>query len=748
MVALAGRFNHIAKKKFIAYVIILFLTTLAFGQKRVVLGSDNIQRTLDGAIGGQARAFPVVANSSGKVNSLYLYLDGANSASTVWVGLYGNNLGHPGMLLSQAAIRGSAAGQWNAVAIPSVQVTQGIQYWVALLGVNGNVEFRDRGAWGAYRDCYSETSYQASLTSLPATWSTGSQSASCIISMFGSASSLGVSITVSPNTASMQVGQESQFAATVSGTSNTAVTWSASGGTVSTAGLYTAPSSPGSYSVTATSVADSSKFASATVAVASPISVTVAPTSANLLTGGQQQFTATVSGTSNTAVTWTASGGTVSTAGLYTAPSSPGTYTVTARSVADSSKFANATVTVASPISVTVSPTSANLTTGGQQQFTATVSGTSNTAVTWTASGGTVSTAGLYTAPSSPGTYTVTATSVADSSKLASATVTVASPISVTVAPTSANLLTGGQQQFTATVSGTSSTAVTWTASGGTVSTAGLYTAPSSPGTYTVTARSVADSSKFANATVTVASPISITVSPTSANLLTGGQQQFTAYISGTSNTSVSWSASGGIINSAGLYTAPATAGTYTVQATSSADSTKSASASVVVTVPSVSVTITPTSTSMPERWQQQFIATVAGTSNTAVTWAVTSGAGTISSSGLYTAPAAAETDMVTVTSQADTTKSASATVSIVPPHSVSLTWSPSASSGVTSYNVYRGTVSGGPYTRLHTGVITTTYTDSNVQSGTTYYYVTTAVDSSGAESAYSNEAQANIPMP
>jgi hypothetical protein len=78
--------------------------------------------------------------------------------------------------------------------------------------------------------------------------------------------------------------------------------------------------------------------------------------------------------------------------------------------------------------------------------------------------------------------------------------------------------------------------------------------------------------------------------------------------------------------------------------------------------------------------------------------------------------------------------------------HSVALTWSASTST-VSGYNVYRGTVSGGPYTKINSSLVAIlTYTDSTVQSGTTYYYVTTAVDSSGDESVYSNGASALIP--
>ena len=82
--------------------------------------------------------------------------------------------------------------------------------------------------------------------------------------------------------------------------------------------------------------------------------------------------------------------------------------------------------------------------------------------------------------------------------------------------------------------------------------------------------------------------------------------------------------------------------------------------------------------------------------------------------------------------------------------HSVSLTWIASTSSNVTSYNVYRGTTSGGPYTKLTSvpGTVTS-YTDNAVQSGLTYYYVATAVDKDNNESAYSSPpAQATVSSP
>lgn len=80
--------------------------------------------------------------------------------------------------------------------------------------------------------------------------------------------------------------------------------------------------------------------------------------------------------------------------------------------------------------------------------------------------------------------------------------------------------------------------------------------------------------------------------------------------------------------------------------------------------------------------------------------------------------------------------------------HSVDVNWVASTST-VAGYNVYRGTLSGGPYSKINTTLITgLTYTDSTVSSGATYYYVVTAVAADGTESSFSNQVQAVIPTP
>src|SRR5437016_4923274 len=134
--------------------------------------------------------------------------------------------------------------------------------------------------------------------------------------------------------------------------------------------------------------------------------------------------------------------------------------------------------------------------------------------------------------------------------------------------------------------------------------------------------------------------------------------QQFTATVLNTSNTAVTWQVSGvtggnatvGTISSSGLYTAPAVVpnpATVTVTAVSQADPTKSASAQVTNTPTAVvSVTISPVSATVGAGGTQQFTATVQNYTTLLRSWqvsVVTGGnatVGTISSSGLYTAPA------------------------------------------------------------------------------------------------------------
>ncbi len=325
-----------------------------------------------------------------------------------------------------------------------------------------------------------------------------------------------------------------------------------------------------------------------------PIAVTISPSSATLDQLDTQQFTVSVSGTTNASVTWavkeTANSGSVQN-GLYTAPGAAGTLHVTVTSNADPTKSATAEVVVRS-VSLSLSTNDVPLDITGTFQFSATVSGSKDKAVMWSVHegplGGAVSATGLYTPGNSSGDFHVTATSQADSTKADSATVHVHSGIVVQIGTRSVTIDQGGSAQFSATVGFTTNQGVTWTvvegSSGGSITADGLYTAPKIEGVFHVVATSIADITKNDQASIT-ARAVSVNLKPGSANVQVGHSRSFEASIVGTADEGVTWSidegAAGGNIDDQGIYTAPAATGTFTVRARSIADPSKSGTATV-----------------------------------------------------------------------------------------------------------------------------------------------------------------------
>ena len=170
--------------------------------------------------------------------------------------------------------------------------------------------------------------------------------------------------------------------------------------------------------------------------------------------------------------------------------------------------------------------------------------------------------------------------------------------ITVNVAPRNISVLALTTTTFVATLSGLAtgeSTAVTWSITepgGGSANASGTYTAPANAGTFHVVATSVADHTRSDVATITVLpAGISVTISPPVPETAPSGTLSFTAAVSGATagqSTAVTWSVveggTGGSIDASGQYTAPATEGTYHVQATSLADTSRSATVAVGVT--------------------------------------------------------------------------------------------------------------------------------------------------------------------
>jgi NHL repeat len=465
-------------------------------------------------------------------------------------------------------------------------------------------------------------------------------------------------------------------------------------------------------------------------------SVSISPPSASVPVANTLQFSATTSGIPNVTcitfpcyqVRWSVNGiaggnstvGTVGGDGLYTAPSAvpnPATVTVTATSISMPTKSASATVTItASLVQVSISPTTLAADLGGIYGFSATVTGAANTAVTWSVNGivggnstvGTITLIGTYFAPSvrpAGGTVTITATSVADPSKSATSTVTFAIP-QVFISPETVSVQLGLKQQFTATISAFVDPTMRWTVNGvlggnatvGTITASGLYTAPLAvpvPNVVNVIATSVADPTKYATAMVTIIPiPVRVSIAPTAVALDTGKQQQFTAAVSGSDNTGVIWSVNGirggtltaGTITQTGLYTAPATRpniGDIPVTATSVADPNASATALVTINLviidprpgPAVSVGISPTDVFVSTGTTEQFSATAFGVTGASFRWSVNNSVGgyaaigTITQTGLYMAPTTVINFPISITATliSDPTKSATASVTIIP---------------------------------------------------------------------------------
>jgi hypothetical protein len=400
-----------------------------------------------------------------------------------------------------------------------------------------------------------------------------------------------IAVSISPMSATVPAGGAQEFTATVTGNASESgyVSWSVNGiaggtpttGTIaatsSTTALYTAPASPptpSTVSVTAISVADPTKSATANVTISCGVTSAISPPTATVLLTQTQTFTAAFCLASGATVSWDVNGisggnssvGTIAasspTTALYTAPAiepSNGTVTIHATASAVTGGGAatlSATVTIAtgvSDVTVLVTPGSAILSPGQRQSFAATVTNSPDSSVTWAVNG------------------------VPDGNSIVGQIcVTGSNPC---VAP-----------------SGPQSGVVDYLAP---------QTAPSS-NPVTLTATSNADSSKIGSASITIfvaQGPLSVTVSPAYAFLAPSGALpstlQFTASVANSTNANVTWTVQTGIggqgcagaacgsITATGLYTAPSAApspNAISIIATSAADPSKSATAAVAIT--------------------------------------------------------------------------------------------------------------------------------------------------------------------
>ena len=346
---------------------------------------------------------------------------------------------------------------------------------------------------------------------------------------------------------------------------------------------------------------------------------------------------------------------------------------------------------------ITVYPANASVEAGSTKQFTAYVPLTNN-AIQWlvndvvggTPATGTITAAGLYTPPvtiPAPNVFTIKARSVATPTAIGTTSLTLTrpnpslwstSPSSVSVGAfqislNGANFATDSQVLINGSPVATTYISPTALKASSTATVVGtLQVSVRQPGNGTITGNAVA-------LTVT-AVPVVVKVTPSAATVQLGGTQAFTATVTGSTNTAVTWSIASGagtIDATTGIYTAPATmpatAVVTTIRATSQASPSSSATASITIAPPPIVVSITPATASVQAGKTQTFTATVTGTNNTAVTWSITGGLGSIgASTGIYTAPASitvASTVTIRVVAAASASSTATATVALtVPP--------------------------------------------------------------------------------
>jgi uncharacterized protein YjdB len=496
-------------------------------------------------------------------------------------------------------------------------------------------------------------------------------------------------VSISPSSVTMRLGEQRTLSAALQAEAgvNTEVRWRTTNpsiASVSASGVVTAVAY-GATTVSAISLADSTRQAAATIIVAPAVSsVAITPSASTLVIGDVRRLSATVLGDVgvSTAVIWRSSNPSVaSISGMGDVTTlAVGSVTITALAAGDTTKRATASVTVRAAPTVTVSPNSVALRLGEQRTLSAAVQAEAgvSTEVRWHTANATiasVSASGVVTAVAY-GATTVSAISLADSTRQATATIIVSPAVnSVSITPSANTLVIGDVRRLTATVLGDVgvSTAVIWRSSNPSVaSISGMGDVTSlAVGSVTITALAAGDTTKRATASVTVLTAPTVTVSPPSFVLSLAEQRTLVATVTADQglSTAVTWRSSNAAVASVttgGLVTATGF-GTTTILAISQADTTRRASSTVTVQPLVQSVSVTPASAALFVGQTVQLSPTVSvqGSLSTGVSYRSSNEAvALVSATGLVTTLAAGGAT-ITVLSAADTTKRATSTITV-----------------------------------------------------------------------------------
>jgi hypothetical protein len=285
-----------------------------------------------------------------------------------------------------------------------------------------------------------------------------------------------------------------------------------------------------------------------------------------------------------TRLTWKASGGSITADGVFSA-TAPGIYKVVGRG-RGRHRPDTSTVTVVPPpsdvVGIQVSPGLASLESGTTRTFTAMArlaDGSSAAAgVTWAALGGSIDAGGVYQAGATPGTFAVVATwvggALADTARVTITPPGITPPLTqVIIKPSTYTLSAGGTKQFRPygrnSLGDSVAVQATFSATGGTISPTGVYSAGATPGNYRViaSASGLADTAPVTLTPTSTSTLTDVVVKPASYSMTTGTSKQFSAYghtsLGDSVPVQVTFSATGGTVTSSGLYTAGVTPGSY-----------------------------------------------------------------------------------------------------------------------------------------------------------------------------------------
>ncbi len=414
----------------------------------------------------------------------------------------------------------------------------------------------------------------------------------------GSSTSTTVSVSVAPASIVEATTDSSvPFTATVAGTSNTAVTWSAKNvtvgaptgaptGTIGADGIYHAPATPGDYLVTATSAQDGTKSGSAAVhVVAAPAVASFIAAAPAIAAGGSTTLTATFTG--GTATVDQGVGAITSGVPVTVSPAATMTYLITVSNAAGSTISEAVTVTVVDPpVAASLAAAKGTLTAGEATTLTATFSG--GTGSIDNGVGAVASGTPVPVQPSATTTYTLTVTNGVGASATTSAAVTlVAAPAAAGLAVGNATITVGGSTTLTPTFS--AGTGVINPGALAATSGTPVTVNPASTTTYTLTVTNAAGAVATTAGTVTVVPAPAVTgLAPAQGTITAGGSTTLTATFA---NGTGSMDHGVGAVSSGTAFTVnPSATTTYTLTVTNAAGtSTQTTSAVTVIAAPAVS---------------------------------------------------------------------------------------------------------------------------------------------------------------